>query len=353
MRMAGPRALLLLLGLAALSLVALRSPILQGAGEALVARDPLVASDVIVVAADTGPAGVLEAADLVQERVAVRVALFADPPSPADREFLRRGLPYEDATARSVRQLEWLGVRAVEVIPRAVAGSQDEARLLPDWCARQRVRSVVLVSTADHSRRLRRMVRRTMNGHPTARVRASDALLRVRSRPVVEKPRRRPHGSHRAAEAAARHRAAPRVMKCLPRRAASALLPIALATPVAAQTRPMPALPPEAVEAAPDLGVPERPRDWEYALGLGAGWDSNIDFLVPDGPSGASLLPRGGLARIFSGPHGRLRAIAAGGWTGYPELRPLSRHYGEAGLDGHYRPSPTTYWHANVSRGFG
>ena len=165
--MPGPRALLLLLALAALSLVALRGPILRGAGEALVARDPLVPSDVIVVAADTGPAGVLEAADLVQERVAVRVALFADPPNPADREFLRRGLPYEDATARSVRQLQWLGVQAVEVIPRAVSGSEDEARLLPDWCERRGVRSVVLVSTADHSRRLRRMVRRTMNGHPT------------------------------------------------------------------------------------------------------------------------------------------------------------------------------------------
>lgn len=167
MQIAGHRALLVLLALLALSLAVQRQPILRAAGEALVAEDPLVPSDVVVVAANTGPAGVLEAADLVHEGVAARVALFADPPNPADREFLRRGLPYEDATARSVRQLRWLGVEAVEVIPRAVAGSEDEARLLPEWCDQQRLHSVVLVSTSDHSRRLRRMVRRAMNGHST------------------------------------------------------------------------------------------------------------------------------------------------------------------------------------------
>jgi hypothetical protein len=163
------RALLaaLALSLSAAGAVGLRQPLLRAAGGVLVAADVLGPAEVIVVATGTGPAGVLEAADLVQGGVAPRVAVFADPPDAADREFLRRGVPYEDVAARSLRQLRALGVRDVELIPRVVAGSEDEGRVLPEWCRERGIRSVVLVSTADHSRRLRRVVRRSMAGHPT------------------------------------------------------------------------------------------------------------------------------------------------------------------------------------------
>jgi hypothetical protein len=148
-------------------MVAGREPALRAAGGALVAADPLAAADVIVVPADTGPAGVLEAADLVHAGVAPAAAVFADPPNEVDREFLRRGVPYEDLAARSIRQLQALGVARVEVIPRGVAGSEDAGRVLPAWCAERGLRSVIVVTTADHSRRLRRMLRRAMAGHAT------------------------------------------------------------------------------------------------------------------------------------------------------------------------------------------
>jgi hypothetical protein len=102
-----------------------------------------------------------------------------------------------------------------------------------------------------------------------------------------------------------------------------------------------------------DAPAPARPRPWEYALGAGVGWDSNIDFLVPNGPSGVAMAPRGGLARVFWGPHGQLRAAAGGRWTGYPEQKALSRYYADLGLDGSYRSSPSTNWSADVSYGFG
>jgi uncharacterized SAM-binding protein YcdF (DUF218 family) len=85
-----------------------------------------------------------------------------------DREFLRRGVPYEDAAARSRRQLAALGVARIETIPRPVAGTEDEARTLPAWCDQRQFRSVVVVTTADHSRRLRRLLGRSMKGHPTS-----------------------------------------------------------------------------------------------------------------------------------------------------------------------------------------
>jgi uncharacterized SAM-binding protein YcdF (DUF218 family) len=159
---------ILVLALVPMTVPALRRPVLRAAGGALVADDAMGSADVIVVATGADGAGVLEAADLVHTQVAPRVAVFADPPDPiVDREFLRRGVPYEDAAARSVRQLRALGVASVEQVPRAVSGTEDEARALSAWCTERRFGSVVVVTTSDHSRRLRRLLRRSMNGHGT------------------------------------------------------------------------------------------------------------------------------------------------------------------------------------------
>jgi hypothetical protein len=168
LRRALPAAALLVL--ASLAAPSLRTPVMRALGGVLVAEDAVGAADVIVVATGADGAGVLEAADLLARGVAPAVAVFADPPDPViDREFLRRGVPYEDAAARSVRQLRALGVAAVaiEKIPRAVAGTEDEGRALPGWCRERRFRSVVVVTTSDHSRRLRRLLRRSMQGHET------------------------------------------------------------------------------------------------------------------------------------------------------------------------------------------
>jgi hypothetical protein len=147
---------------------AIRTPILRALGQALVADDAPAPADMIVVATGADGAGVLEAADLVHSGVSTRVAVFADPPDPiVDREFIRRGVPYEDWAARSIQQFHGLGVNMVEVIPRAVAGTDDEGRVLPGWCDQRGLRSVVVVTTSDHSRRLRRVLRRSMGVRPT------------------------------------------------------------------------------------------------------------------------------------------------------------------------------------------
>jgi hypothetical protein len=142
----------------------LRKPTLRAAGWALVVNDPIAPADVIVVAVDAEGGGVLEAADLVHAGIAKGVGIFADPVSPADREFIRRGILYEDTAARSARQLRSLGVMTIEQIPGTVTGTEAEGRLLVEWCVRRQYRSVVVVSNTDHSRRLRRVFRRTMRG---------------------------------------------------------------------------------------------------------------------------------------------------------------------------------------------
>jgi len=120
---------------------------------------------------------------------------------------------------------------------------------------------------------------------------------------------------------------------------------------LAAQTLPAPALPtphPAEVDEAPARRGP-----WDYAVGAGIGWDGNIDFLVPNGPSGVAVVPHAGLARVFRGPHSELRATAAGRWTGHPGQEDLDRYNADFSLDGSYRRSPATRWRASASYRFG
>jgi hypothetical protein len=140
---------------------------LRAAGWALVVDEPVAPADIIVVSLDSRGAGALEAADLVQSGIATRVAVFTDPPSGEDHEFIRRGLPYDDASARQIRQLKWLGVMDIVEIPRTEAGTEGEGQVLPPWCEQHQFRSIVFVAARDHSRRVRRVLDRAMKGHPT------------------------------------------------------------------------------------------------------------------------------------------------------------------------------------------
>jgi hypothetical protein len=159
--------LALVFGAVATAMFAVREPVLKAAGWALVVDEPVGKVDIIVVAANADGPGVLEAADLFHSGIAARVAVFADPPDVVDREFARRGIAYEDRASVSSRQLRALGVTAVEQIPRASAGTQAEADVLPPWCDQHRFGAIVVVSTRDHSRRLRRLLDRAMRGHQT------------------------------------------------------------------------------------------------------------------------------------------------------------------------------------------
>jgi hypothetical protein len=150
---------------AILAVPSVNEPLLRGIGWALVVDDALARADVIVVSLDSSGAGALEAADLVQSGIASRVAVFTDPPSADDHEFIRRGLPYENLSERQIRQLKSLGVKDIVIIPEPFLGSTSAGEALPQWCEQNQVRSVVFVSARDHSRRLRRMLERDMRGH--------------------------------------------------------------------------------------------------------------------------------------------------------------------------------------------
>jgi hypothetical protein len=162
------RSMLIVVALAAAAILAVpsvREPVLRAAGAVLVVTEPAAPADIIVISSDSSGAGTLQAADLVHGGIATRVAVFTDPPSGEDLEFIRRGLPYEDLAARQIRQLGWLGVTDVVQIPRNEAGSEGESQVLAPWCEQHGIRSAVFVVARDHSRRIRRVLNRDMKGH--------------------------------------------------------------------------------------------------------------------------------------------------------------------------------------------
>jgi hypothetical protein len=162
--------MLIAVALAATAIVAVpsvREPVLRAAGWSLVVNEPVGVADIIVISPDSGGAGALETADLVQSGIATRVAVFSDPPSGKDFEFIRRGLPYEDGGARQIRQLRSLGVKDVTQIDITDVGTKGAGQVLPQWCDQYEFRSVVFVVARDHARRTRRMLNRIMKGHPT------------------------------------------------------------------------------------------------------------------------------------------------------------------------------------------
>jgi hypothetical protein len=154
--------LVALTAFACLAVRPIREPFLRAVGWALVISEPVAAADVIVLSLDSGPAGLLQAADLVQGGISKRVAIFMEPPNEVEREFLRRGVPYTG----TMQLLRSLGVTDVEEIAGA-DGTEGEGLVLPQWCDEHRFESILVVATNHHSRRLRRVLDRAMKGRLT------------------------------------------------------------------------------------------------------------------------------------------------------------------------------------------
>jgi hypothetical protein len=160
-------AFVLLLLIGSIAVPAIRHSILRAAGWMLVINDRIGPADIIVVSGEADGAGVLEASDLFHNGVATRVAVFSYTRDVVEREFTRRGVSYQDKTARFVAELRSLGVANVEQIPMYITGTESEGPVLARWCDEQRFHSVVVVGTRDHSRRLRRVLHRSLKGYKT------------------------------------------------------------------------------------------------------------------------------------------------------------------------------------------
>jgi len=146
---------------------AVRTSFLRAAGRALVVDEPIAPADVIVLPKWAGAAGAIDASDLVRDRIASLVAVLPEPPKPAEQELVRRGVPYLDENLDLIHLLHALGVANVELIPEPAAGTEAEGPVLLAWCTRRQFRSIIVISSPDHSRRVRRVLHRSLDGPPT------------------------------------------------------------------------------------------------------------------------------------------------------------------------------------------
>lgn len=149
---------------------AIRHSLLRAAGRALVVDEPVEAVapvDAIVLPTWAGAAGVIDASDLVHNRIAGLVAVLPEPTKPAKQELARRGVSYTDENVELVRLLHALGVANVELISEPAAGTEAEGQVLLAWCSRRQFRSILVISSPDHSRRVRRVLHRSLQGTAT------------------------------------------------------------------------------------------------------------------------------------------------------------------------------------------
>jgi hypothetical protein len=168
-RWSGIVAVIGLLGVVA-GVPAVRGAMLRAMGRVLVVDEPVEPADVIVVPEWAGAAGAIDASDLFHRGISNRVALLPEPPPPPEQELARRGVAYIDQNAALIQLLRSLGIANIEVIPEPAAGTEAEGQVLLSWCAERKFRSILVVSSPDHSRRVRRVLHRFMQGHSTTKV---------------------------------------------------------------------------------------------------------------------------------------------------------------------------------------
>jgi uncharacterized SAM-binding protein YcdF (DUF218 family) len=166
-------AALALLGAIAYSL---REPILTWIGERLIHVDALAESDAIAVLAGGSMDRELEAVDLYLAKRAPRVVLTVPPESPSYDVLRRRGVRAERPIDTRVRYLRELGVAAsaIVVLPETVESTADEAAVVSHWAEEQKIRDLIVVTSAYHTARARFIFRHALRGSGiTLRVRPS------------------------------------------------------------------------------------------------------------------------------------------------------------------------------------
>ena len=153
--------LLLLLILA----YAFRTRILTGIGSYLVVEDELHPAEIIFMLNGDPDSRPFRAAELYQQGLAARIVI----PRSENQPTVDLGL-VRNETDISVDVMEALGVPPEDIlvisIPGGVTSTLDEAVVLKDYVLANQVRSVILVTSAFHTRRARWIFERRLEGLP-------------------------------------------------------------------------------------------------------------------------------------------------------------------------------------------
>ncbi len=134
-------------------------------GSFLVVEDPLEKADAIFVLGGTRYERPLEAVELFKADWAPRITLMRQISDSGEVELMKRGVPYRREVDEQVEVLGRLGVAAAAITVLNEANSTaEEADALHEIATRERWRRVIVVTSKQHTRRARLVMRRRMAG---------------------------------------------------------------------------------------------------------------------------------------------------------------------------------------------
>jgi len=132
------------------------------AAKALIVEAPLPHADAMVVMA--GSAVFKErthhAAELFRAGRAPKILVTNDNQQAGWAQDEQRNIPYWELTARYLRR-EGVPASAIEIVPEPVTGTYEEARVLRGYAESKSLRSLLIVTSAYHTRRARWTLNRT------------------------------------------------------------------------------------------------------------------------------------------------------------------------------------------------
>ena len=151
------RVAVVLLAGAALLLVLAAPPLLRGLGRWLVVSDPVAPADAIYVHAGHLPVRALEGADLYLEQKAPAIWLAATVPTEEHAALRAVGVerPPEWHWNREVLLRRGVPAEAISLLPVEVANTRDEIAAVADELRRTGGKRVILVTSRQHTRRVR------------------------------------------------------------------------------------------------------------------------------------------------------------------------------------------------------
>lgn len=135
----------------------LSGPVLRSVGRWLIVSEPLGPADAIVVVAGGTPGREREAAELFKRGLAPRVIVSRPGMTGGHVALLRFGIRTHTFQEEARLALEKLGVPAAAIVPltEVVAITEAEMRVVQQAAAAAGYRRVILVTSPDHTRRVK------------------------------------------------------------------------------------------------------------------------------------------------------------------------------------------------------
>lgn len=133
----------------------------------LMVSAPLARADVIVVMAGSAvfKERTQRAAELYKEGRAAKIILTNDNHQGGWASDEQRNIPYQELAARWLRR-QGVPDAAIEILPEPVSGTYDESLLLRNYAEAHGLHSLLVVTSAYHSRRALWTLRRTFSQTP-------------------------------------------------------------------------------------------------------------------------------------------------------------------------------------------